>query len=436
MTSWNFNTVDLCNLGCVTSYRFNSSADFPGPWAHRSPLVLLFSPCIKNPSGASSTKFKRPALQSPICVVMGIMTITPARCTLLLAYGDSDYSDGLNCSKEGRTTHLDSHRCLVSSSIEISRKLSNTELPAIVHKALDDSKLLAVTVAAADEAVALLLTHYSCSSLWFETTRVCSDAPGTALGGTSSLKWLRPLVLPFNSRKSSRSTSSFDCNWQTNQWTGFPWMSLRRRQTPPDLPVLTAAPLHPRTRTESPYPEATLITLVTWSMALPLTRHRREVSDIFASWFRHDGSVFLSCLVAATPCAGLIMPAIEVQGSNLFISVLWVSCRHCTLSHSAPFPPNFLWIYQQLRFTAKHAVDVHLEAVDKSRYSTIRQAILVGPASAVFVKSSLFDSWAQSYQHVTTSARPHFGVVMSPCPHRVPVWPLPLCWRWSNASQQ
>ena len=45
-------------------------------------------------------------------------------------------------------------------------------------------------------------------------------------------------------------------------------------------------------------------------------------------------------------------------------------------------------------------------------------------------------TWAQSYQHVTTSARPHFGVVMSPCPHRVPVWPLPLCWRWSNASQQ
>ena len=35
--------------------------------------------------------------------------------------------------------------------------------------------------------------------------------------------------------------------------------------------------------------------------------------------------------------------------------------------------------------------------------------------------------------HVRTS---HFGVVMSPCPHRVPVWPLPLCWRWSNASQQ
>ena len=294
----------------------------------------------------------------------------------------------------------------------LSCKLSNTELPAIVHKALDDSKLLAVTVVAADDAVALLLTHYSCSSLrhhldrvfygncvhrtavsvrcpearyrrgrpsveapwravvasrsgwwcyprlcslpeerraaapvvsaagidisserhahglprqdappsqaaaplgvpsrryagwraelcpavaaaglaaterwkahccdlqctgcdfWFETTRVCSDAPGTALGGTSSLKWPRPLVLPSNSRKSSLSTSSFDCNWQTKQWTGFPSMSLRRRQTPPDLPVLTAAPLHPRTRTESPYPEATLITLVTWSMALPDT---------------------------------------------------------------------------------------------------------------------------------------------------------------------
>ena len=30
------------------------------------------------------------------------------------------------------------------------------------------------------------------------------------------------------------------------------------------------------------------------------------------------------------------------------------------------------------------------------------------------------DTRAQSYQHVTTSARPHFGVVMSPCPHRVP----------------
>ena len=29
-------------------------------------------------------------------------------------------------------------------------------------------------------------------------------------------------------------------------------------------------------------------------------------------------------------------------------------------------------------------------------------------------------TWAQSYQHVTTSARPHFGVVMSPCPQRVP----------------
>ena len=31
-----------------------------------------------------------------------------------------------------------------------------------------------------------------------------------------------PLVLPSNSRNSSLSTSSFECNWQTNQWTGFP----------------------------------------------------------------------------------------------------------------------------------------------------------------------------------------------------------------------
>ena len=43
-------------LGCVTSHRFNASADFPCPWVNRSSLVSFFLPCIENSRGARTNK--------------------------------------------------------------------------------------------------------------------------------------------------------------------------------------------------------------------------------------------------------------------------------------------------------------------------------------------------------------------------------------------
>ena len=57
--------------------RFNSSADFPGPWAHRSPVVSLFSPCIKNPSGASENKTMTPDVAVSMLNIVYTVTLTP-----------------------------------------------------------------------------------------------------------------------------------------------------------------------------------------------------------------------------------------------------------------------------------------------------------------------------------------------------------------------
>ena len=55
--------------------RFYSSADFPGPWAHRSPVVSLFSPCIKNPSGASENKTMTPGIAVSMLNIVYTVTL-------------------------------------------------------------------------------------------------------------------------------------------------------------------------------------------------------------------------------------------------------------------------------------------------------------------------------------------------------------------------
>ena len=59
--------------------------------------------------------------------------------------------------------------------------------------------------------------------------------------------------------------------WQTNQCTGLPWVSPKRRITRSNLPVLSAVPSDPRTHKSPPLPVAMLISSLTWLMAFPNT---------------------------------------------------------------------------------------------------------------------------------------------------------------------
>ena len=421
----------------------------------------------------------------------------------------------------------------------LSCKLSNTELPAIVHKALDDSKLLAGTEAAADEAVAMLLAHYSCSSIrhhldrafygncvhrivvhlqrclydvqkrgigevgrqwrlrdelllpvdlvgdvirahvhcrknegpqlllclppaltyllngtltdflvrmrrhrkqlrlwvcpvdvtlyagwraelcpavaaaglgaterwkancwdlqctgcdfWFKTTRVCGGAPGTALGGTSSLKWPRPPCFAVQLPEPQHKLIGVEL--ADEPLDRFPLNEFEETATPPDLPVLTAAPSHPRTRTVSPYPEATLITLVTWSMALP---------DTGVKWVTYllPGSATTatcSSAVLSPPRPVLVWSCRPSKYKALISSALccWsrVAIALCLIRHHS----------LQTFFGSTNSFVLPLNTRPMSTWKPLMTAATawldkpyLSAASAVFVKSSLFDSWMSS----------------------------------------
>ena len=112
------------------------------------------------------------------------------------------------------------------------------------------------------------------------------------------------------------------------------------------------------------------------------------------SWFRNHGNVLFSCHVAASVSAGLVMSAVKVQRFELTTPMLLVSCRRYVLSHPISLSPNLLRVDQQLCFVVQNLRPMS----NRKPLMTAATARLDKPymsaASAVLVKSSLFDSRA------------------------------------------